>query len=340
MKDPEAYRQEILNKVKQDPISLDTDKDMWEDVLGRISEKEIKRKHYYLWYASAAAILLILVSAGIFFANKTSPADSPTAVAAPKVSSGNKNVVKFPSAAEEKISGRDQSAAKNVPSAIPTAASEAAGKMRIVSGSKVAVHKLADGSEITLNSNAEVNIAEASARTVIAELSGEAYFDVRPDKKRAFKVNFGESYLIVVGTKFNVRNIEGEAGQEVVVEEGIVRVYPKGSDNAIEVKSGEVLTIGSGKGGVHTSKIDPHPYIAWKTGILSFKNTPFDEVATTLQRYYKIKVVADNDISGCTFTADLSKTPLEDALQIIEATTSLKIKRTKENVYISGSPCN
>jgi len=341
MKDSEKYRQDLLKKVKQDPIHLDTDGEMWEKVWNRISDEKPAKKNHFIWYASAAAIFICLVAGVLVYF-----ISNPTSQVAVNEPSG-KSITK---PEQDRIIVQDQE--KVNPSKKNDYESEKKSgqeigepapmekKTELSTGKELLSQSLSDGSTVTLNSFTSLNVTEVSEADFASNLSGEAYFEIKPDKKRSFKVSFGNSYLMVIGTKFNVRNIKDEPYQQVAVTEGIVRVYLNKSEKGIEVKSGELLKISLNKNDSHLTKIDPLHYIAWKTGKLTFKKTPMEEVASALERVYKVNVMVDGTVKECTFTGDLSQTPLEEALQIIEATTSLKIKRTKDNVHISGSPCN
>lgn len=342
MKDSEEYRRDLLKKVKQDPIYLETDGELWEKVLGRISEEKPVKKNHFIWYASAAAVILCLVAGVlVYLIDAPEPrvaVTESTGTGSPEVAQ-NRPVEKEQRntnpANDAKTAALSQTSKENINQ--PSMSRE---ETLLSTSKKLLSHSLSDGSVVTLNSFSRLNVAEVSQTDFISDLSGEAYFEIMPDKKRSFKVNFGNSYLMVVGTKFNVRSIEGEPYQQVAVTEGIVRVYPNKRGKGIQVKSGELLKISRDKYDCHITKIDPLHYIAWKTGTLTFKKTPMEEVASALERVYKVNVKVDGTVEECTFTGDLSHTSLEEALQIIEATTSLKMKRTKDNVQISGSPCN
>lgn len=341
MKDSEKYRQGLLKKVKQDPIHLETDGEMWEKVWDRISEEKPVKKNHFVWYASAAAIIICLLAGVLlYFINDPAKQVAVTDPSGQTISKPEQDIIIAEEQPKESPSKKNQSEIKTGQEIKEPARGTKEKKTEWSAGKELVRQSFTDGSIVTLNSFSNLNVTEISKTDFSSDLSGEAYFEIRPDKKRSFKVFLGNSYLIVVGTKFNVRNVEGESYQQIAVIEGIVRVYPNKSEKGIEVRSAELLTINLDKNTSELTKINPLHYIAWKTGMLTFKKTPMEEVASALERVYKITVKVDETVKECTFTGDLSQTPLEEALQIIEATTSLKIKRTKDNVHISGSPCN
>jgi transmembrane sensor len=86
---------------------------------------------------------------------------------------------------------------------------------------------LADGSAVTLNTNAEITVAlEQSVRRVHL-LAGEVNFDVAKDRNRPFLVDAGPVQVQVVGTSFLVRRTDDDT-VAVTVREGIVEVHRDG----------------------------------------------------------------------------------------------------------------
>ena len=144
--------------------------------------------------------------------------------------------------------------------------------------------------------------------------------------------------LEVVGTRFNVRNVAGESVKEVSVSEGIVRVFYEPGAEGILVKQDEQLRIEKGKR-PELIKVDADNFISWKTGKLKFRNASMEEVAILMERMYGKKINLELSIKDCKFTGDLSDLTLDEALQVVGMTTSFKIEKNKEKVYISGAGC-
>lgn len=127
-------------------------------------------------------------------------------------------------------------------------------------------------------------------------LSGEAWFEVAPDSKHPFIVGSGEFEVRVVGTQFNVRNVEGAETFNVEVLEGIVDlVRLTGTDSPLRLKAGDGAVF------YHRTKtLDRVRFsmnnIAWKSGRISFDDSPLLDVFATLERVYETRLVA-NDAS-------------------------------------------
>src|SRR5690606_1488289 len=84
---------------------------------------------------------------------------------------------------------------------------------------------LSDGSQVWLNESSTIRYPEhfeKDKREVL--LSGEACFDVGPDKKRPFVVKTSKVTTRVLGTSFNVNAYQKEPQTKVTVETGRVAV--------------------------------------------------------------------------------------------------------------------
>jgi transmembrane sensor len=335
MKDnSEEYRQDLQRRVRQDPVKLETDAAMWDKVIGEIeaAEKPERRIRMY-WYASAAAVFIALTSGLIYFYSKGNSVNNQQAKAE-KIRNNGTEIITI-----TKIDNSPERPSENSVGVKKESGKKAFKEDVFQTKDKTELYKLADGSEITLNISGDLNLKTDTENNINIDLSGEAYFDVVHGLKRSFRVNFGASGLEVIGTKFSVRNHQRENSQEVLVSEGIVKVTVKGSKEIL-LRRGSFLKIDKNTGLYEVKNVNPGLYLSWKTGKLDFAETSMTEVAAVLSRVYNTEVEIENNIKSCTFTGDLSKMTLEEALTVITATTSTEIKRNGDHVKISGAPCD
>jgi transmembrane sensor len=82
--------------------------------------------------------------------------------------------------------------------------------------------RLADGSQITLNTDTSIRVILTARERRVQLERGEAFFEVAKDKSRPFVVYAGRKRVMAVGTKFAVRRDDSEI--QVVVTEGRVRL--------------------------------------------------------------------------------------------------------------------
>ena len=84
---------------------------------------------------------------------------------------------------------------------------------------------LPDGTKVWLNATTQVKYTESfwNKKRILA-LDGEAYLEVKPNKKKPFIVSAQDVDVKVLGTKFNVRSRESEAEVITTLLEGSVQV--------------------------------------------------------------------------------------------------------------------
>lgn len=140
---------------------------------------------------------------------------------------------------------------------------------------------LADGSQVTLNTDTALVSHFDGERRGIRILRGEAYFEVKPDSARPFIVAAADATVQVVGTRFTVR--AGSATQ-VAVESGIV-ACAAGTGATLRLTAGQQAAI-SAHGVEKRSAADSLPAFAWLQGRLIFQDRPLAEVVAELDRYH------------------------------------------------------
>lgn len=85
--------------------------------------------------------------------------------------------------------------------------------------------KLPDSTIVKLNSGSEIHYPESfDSDKRLVQLSGEAFFDVVPDKSRPFIIESEHMQIRVVGTSFNVKAYRDQSRMTVAVKSGTVEV--------------------------------------------------------------------------------------------------------------------
>ena len=161
-------------------------------------------------------------------------------------------------------------------------------------GSIVIDMQLADGSRVWLNAGSSVTypvVFVGNERKV--QITGEAYFEIAPDKTKPFKVSKGGVQVQVLGTSFNVNAYDDEPGIKVTLLEGAVKISNRGDSR--QIQPGQQATI-------HHSSFLINNYVnidqvmAWKNGLFNFSGLSFNEVMRQVSRWYDIKVVTDPSV--------------------------------------------
>ncbi len=156
-----------------------------------------------------------------------------------------------------------------------------------------------DGSKITLNTDTRVKVSFTETERRIELQQGEAFFEVAKDPDRPFVVAAGDKRVVAVGTKFSVRRDISQAGMgiHVVVTEGAVRVESVNGD-AVENIAPQPLPAGTvaraNRSGLMV-QTRPLPQageqLAWRRGVLVFRDVTLAQAAAEFNRYNQQKVV-------------------------------------------------
>ncbi|MGQ3045644.1 MAG: FecR family protein [Niveispirillum sp.] len=163
--------------------------------------------------------------------------------------------------------------------------------------------KLADGSTIILNSGTRLSVAMLEDRRSIVLEKGEALFDVAKDPSRPFTVAAGERLVTVVGTAFNVRNLD--TGVTVTVTRGLVDVGNADGTAKQRLTPGQQISALHGHAPSPVTAVDAPAVTAWAQGRLSFDNAPLPQVLMELSRHYPLPMRAEGAATGLHFSGVL-----------------------------------
>ncbi len=118
-------------------------------------------------------------------------------------------------------------------------------------------------------------------RTVV--LNGKANFDIKKNKDLPFKILMGSSSVEVLGTQFDLSNMNGII--ELALIEGKVRFSTDGGES-YEIIAGERLTYVEKTLKINTSKIDDYSVFSWSNNGLRYTNASVSHVLTSLSQYF------------------------------------------------------
>jgi len=197
---------------------------------------------------------------------------------------------------------------------------------------------LPDGSAVTMNANTQLSYSKNfRGRTRNVNLSGEAFFEVTPDKSRPFLIHADEAYIRVVGTSFNVDTKGRSSEVEVYVSTGIVELYKTESrNNSVMLHPGEVGSFN--RNIIHSKKASNENAIAWKTGRMDFRDIPLSEAVEMLNKMYRVKIICNepglvNTKVGGRY--QYPDEPLDTILAILCQQNSMKIEKSDNKIYLS-----
>lgn len=162
---------------------------------------------------------------------------------------------------------------------------------------------LADGSQLELNTDSEVNVRLNRWQRSIEVVKGEVFFSVEHNPERPFVVTAGAGRSIDIGTEFEVYRQPNQV--MIAVQEGSVRVEAQQSRDLIALQT--VAYDQNGKFIALPPKLSIDSVTAWRRGKLVFDNRRLDDVLAEIGRYHNVQLqladpkLADNKVSGTFF---------------------------------------
>ena len=183
---------------------------------------------------------------------------------------------------------------------------------------------LADGTKVFLNAVSSIKYpTQFNGDQRVVELEGEAYFEVAKDKSKPFVVKSDKQTIEVLGTHFNVHAYKNEAAVKTTLLEGSVAVSSK-NQKAI-LKPGQQSNI-SDNAKIAIREVDTEAAIAWKNGRFKFDNADLKSVMKQLERWYGIKVEYHGDVSDVRFNGGTFRNKnLSEVLKVLEL-SNIKFK--------------
>jgi len=190
-------------------------------------------------------------------------------------------------------------------------------------GQKTSV-MLPDSSLVWLNSASTLRYnRNFNSKERNVSLNGEAFFEVRKDRSRKFRVETGSLCVDVYGTSFNIRNYMNDPVQEVTVAEGIVGISGY-SQEIRRLTKGEQALLNKESGKISFIREDPDMVTAWKNNELIFRNTPVEEVIKYLERWYGVTIQIDGAMKDkYNYTFRIKTESFREMLEMMKIMTPL-----------------
>lgn len=200
--------------------------------------------------------------------------------------------------------------------------------------------RLSDGTKIMLGSGSRLVYPEkfADARREVT-LSGQAFFDVTPDRKRPFVVKTANMDVTVSGTSFEVFSYEGEKKAEAVLLTGKVTVTipdDEGRQSDTYTLTPNEKLVYHKEEGIKITQTDADSYSAWRRGKrMTFRNEPLEMIVDRLEKWYGQHIDCDPQTAQkYRFTFTVHSESLELILNYISHSSPLAYRMVGNDHYV------
>lgn len=152
---------------------------------------------------------------------------------------------------------------------------------------------LSDGTKVWLNAKSTLIFPDKfSGEERSVKLVGEAYFDVTHNENKQFVVETQDYKVKVLGTEFNVRSYPNLGLFETSLIEGSVKISSIEDIDQLTMSPGDIIY--SEKGSLTRTSMEDYDMLAWKDGVLSFKDIQLKEILDKLSLYYDVEFTIKN----------------------------------------------
>jgi len=196
--------------------------------------------------------------------------------------------------------------------------------------------RLADGSQIELNTSTVLKTNRGAARSLIKLIKGEAFFTIKHNSVNPLTVIAGKHRVTDLGTKFLIRS-EPNRLEVALVEGRAAFGADRETEPPIVLMPGDTLLIADNQ--IRTMRRSAQMLadeLGWRRGMLVFENASLGEAADEIDRYNARKIIiADQAAARMRISASFPTTGIEDFVQLAHQLLGLKVNRYNDKIIIS-----
>jgi len=198
--------------------------------------------------------------------------------------------------------------------------------------------QLPDSSNVWLSAGSTIVYPEKfkKDRRLVELKSGDVFLDVKHDAKTPFIIKAKDVDVTVLGTSFEVNAFEKGKNASITVKTGKVGVVQSGQNKpATFLLPGDRAIINYATHHLHKIIIDTADIAAWRSGKLIFENQLLEEVMSTLERTYNVKItIANPELLYERVTMRLNHQPLDNIMTAISFSNHFNYKKINEQLIV------
>ena len=191
-----------------------------------------------------------------------------------------------------------------------------------------------------MNSNSEIQYSTTygeNERKIL--LSGEAYFEVTPDKNRPFRVETPDFTVKVLGTAFNVASYTGNDHSGATLISGKVAIKNNRREELLVLHPGQKATYSKATKKLIVKDVDTDAETAWKNAFITFERSGIKQIIEKLEYIYGEQIILQlmpDNCSQITYSGAVAREDsLENVLKNLQNVIPFHFKRVSERFVIS-----
>lgn len=349
----------------KDSVYPDQEEMVQQRMLSRLQRRISPPRKSGIWSArsvgAAAAVILVLFTAGYFFSTRIRSGNTYANDIRPgsnraTLTLANGKVINLSDAVAGKLSeesGVSITKTQNgqivyqVKSAVlkPGSSGKGADVFNTIATPRGGQYQviMPDGTKVWLNSASVLKFPSSfeGAENRRVELTGEAYFEVAKDKKHTFIVQTNKQVVEVLGTHFNINSYNDEGVTKTTLLEGSVKVS-KLNASGNKSSSGTWTILKPDQQAVlnaQTIEVIPanaEQSVAWKNALFVFDHDNLESIMRKISRWYDVEIVyIDEEVKGEVFSGKISRFEnVSEVLKKLALTGAAKFKIERRQILV------
>jgi len=330
---------------KRNNWTTNIEQEMWAGIQAKMHGQS-KKSNYRSWMAAAAILLMMLAAGLIFF--KSEHLQSIKAITAFKkqdiLPGGNKAILTLPNGERVVLTDStiNQLANQTGSSIIKASNGILIYKANVLAGnsetgeatfSTISTPRggqyqiiLPDGTHVWLNAASSLKFPAAfKGKKRLVELSGEGYFEVAKNKNMPFVVHTENQEVEVLGTHFNINSYTDEASTKTTLLEGSVKVRAKGNQKVLN--PGDQAQINKNTREIKVMPVSLEEAVAWKNGYFVFNDEKLESIMHRVSRWYDVDYEFEGKQGNLSFLGVIERTKnISSLLKVLESTGNVHFK--------------
>lgn len=194
---------------------------------------------------------------------------------------------------------------------------------------------LPDGSTVQLNSESCLKFAsEFHSPTRKVSLSGEAFFNVTPNKSKPFIVEMKDFSIEVLGTSFDVSCYPNDSLITTFLQSGKVKINSGKSDDVF-LSPNEAYFYNKATQESKKIKVKDHRYMDWTTGRLTINSETIGEFAKKLERRFNVKFeFGDAEAKNHIYSGSIKDEDINTLLEALTFASDIAYKRSGDTITL------
>ena len=202
-------------------------------------------------------------------------------------------------------------------------------------GERTTVH-LPDGSMVQLNSDShlrfESTLAQSGKRKV--SLSGEGFFDIKPDSLHPFIVETPNYNVEVLGTSFDICSYPNDSLITTFLQRGKVKIS-KNNSSPIYLSPSELYCYNTTTMQSSKKKINDFRYTDWTKGRFTIAGETIGDLAKKLERRFNISIVfGDAEAKNHMYSGSIKDEDLNTMLEALTYASTIKLEHKGDTIVL------